>query len=68
MKQGEVSDLIPLGKSFTIFRLNNHVPAGVRKFDEVKDGLRKELQKDKEDRLRTGVDAKLRKNAKVEVL
>jgi parvulin-like peptidyl-prolyl isomerase len=68
MKQGEVSDLIPLGQDFTIFRLNNHVPAGKRKFDEVKDQLRKDLQKEKEDRLRIGVDARLRKNAKVEVL
>jgi peptidyl-prolyl cis-trans isomerase C len=68
MKQGEVSDLIPLGKTFTIFRLNNHVPAGRRKFDEVKDKLRTDMQKEKEDRLRTAVDAKLRKNAKVEEL
>jgi parvulin-like peptidyl-prolyl isomerase len=68
MKQGEVSDLIPLGKSFTILRLNNHVSAGTRKFDEVKDQLQKDLQREKEDRLRTGVDARLRKNAKVEEL
>jgi parvulin-like peptidyl-prolyl isomerase len=68
MKQGEVSDLIPLGKSFTILRLNNHVSAGTRKFDEVKDQLQKELQREKEDRLRTGVNARLRKNAKVEEL
>src|ERR1019366_2859151 len=68
MKPGEVSDLIPLGKTFTFFRLNDHVPAGKRKFDEVKDKLRTDLQKEKEDRLRTAVDAKLHKNAKVEEL
>ncbi len=68
MKPGEVSDLIPLGKTFTFFRLNDHVPAGKRKFDEVKDKLRTDLQKEKEDRLRTGLDAKLHKNAKVEEL
>ena len=50
MKPGEVSDLIPLGKTFTFFRLNDHVPAGKRKFDEVKDKLRTDLQKEKEDR------------------
>jgi parvulin-like peptidyl-prolyl isomerase len=68
MKPGEVSDLIQLDKTFTIFRLNGHVPAGTRKFDEVKEQLRKDLQKDKEDRLRSAVDARLRKNAKVEEL
>jgi peptidyl-prolyl cis-trans isomerase SurA len=68
MKPGEVSDLIPLAKTFTLFRLNGHVPAGKRKFDEVKDQLRKDLQKEKEDRLRIGVDANLHKNAKIEEL
>ena len=68
MKPAEVSDLIQLDNTFTFFRLNSHLPAGTRKFDEVKDELRKELQKDKEDGLRIGLDAKLRKNAKVEEL
>ena len=68
MKPGEVSDLIPLGKTFTLFRLNSHLPAGKRQFDEVKEQLRKDLQQEKEDRLRMGLDAKLRKNAKVEEL
>jgi len=68
MKPGEISDLIPLGNTFTFFRLNDHVPAGKRKFDEVKDKLRTDLQKEKVDRLRTGLDAKLHKNAKVEEL
>lgn len=68
MKPGEVSDLIQLDKTFTFFRLNGHLQAGKRKFDEVKDQLRKDLQKEKEDRLRTGLDAKLRKNAKIEEL
>jgi len=34
----------------------------------VKDQLRKDLQQEKEERLRMGLDAKLRKNAKVEEL
>jgi peptidyl-prolyl cis-trans isomerase C len=68
MKPGEVSDIIPLGKTFTIFRLNGHIPAGIKKFDEVKDQLRKEMQKDKEDRLRIALDTRLRNNAKVEEL
>jgi parvulin-like peptidyl-prolyl isomerase len=68
MKPGEVSDLIRLGTTFTLFRLNSHLPAGKRKFDEVKEQLVKDLQKEKEDRLRTELNAKLRKNAKVEEL
>jgi hypothetical protein len=68
MKPGEVSDLIQLDKTFTLFRLNGHLLAGIRRFDEVKGQLRKDLQKDKEDRLRIGLDAKLHKNAKIEEL
>jgi parvulin-like peptidyl-prolyl isomerase len=68
MKPGEVSDLIQLGKTFTCFRLTGHVPAGLRKFDDVKAQLSQDLQKEKEERLRTALDAKLHKNAKVEEL
>ena len=68
MKPGQVSDLIQLDNTYTLFRLNGHLPAGIRKFDEVEGQLRKDLQKEKEDRLRTALDAKLRKNAKVEEL
>ncbi|MGB9071277.1 MAG: peptidylprolyl isomerase [Terriglobales bacterium] len=68
MKPGQVSDLIQLDNTYTLFRLNGHLPAGTRKFDEVEGQLRKDLQKEKEDRLRTALDVKLRKNAKVEEL
>ena len=68
MKPGEVSPLIPLGNTFTLFRLNGHVPPGIRKFNEVKDQLRKDLQKEKEDHLRIALDTRLRHAAKVEVL
>jgi parvulin-like peptidyl-prolyl isomerase len=68
MKPGEVSNLIELDSAFTFFRLNSHVPAGTRTFNEAKDQLRKDLQKEKEDRLRIALDATLRKKAKVEEL
>jgi parvulin-like peptidyl-prolyl isomerase len=68
MKPGEVSDLIQLDNTFTVFRLNGHLQAGVRKFEAVKGQLRKDLQKEKEDGLRIALDTKLRKNAKVEEL
>ena len=68
MKPGQVSDLIQLDNTYTVFRLNGHLSAGIRKFEEVEGQLRKDLQKEKEDRLRTALDAKLRKNARVEEL
>ncbi len=68
MQPGQVSDLIQLDHTFTVFRLNSHLPAGARKFGEVQDQLRKELQKEKEDRVRIALDQRLRKNAKVEEL
>jgi len=68
MKPGDVSDLIQMGKIMTFFRLNAHIPAGKRKFEDVKDQLIKNLAQEKEDRLRTELDAKLHKSAKIEEL
>jgi parvulin-like peptidyl-prolyl isomerase len=68
MKPGDVSPIIPMGNTFTFFRLNEHVSAGIRNFDEVKGQLQKDLQKEKEDRLRMALDARLRHTGKVEVL
>jgi len=68
MQVGQVSDLIPVGQAFTIVRLNAHIPAGMQKFDAVKDSLRKQLQKNKTEQLRAALDKKLRKTAKVEEL
>lgn len=66
MKIGQVSELIPVGQNFTIVRLNAHIPAGMQKFDAVKDSLRKEMQKNKTEQLRAALDRKLRQTAKVE--
>ena len=60
------SDVVQLDQSFTIFRLNGHLPAGTRQFEQVKDQLRQQLQKEKEDRLRAALDVRLRKGARVE--
>ncbi|MGD0790690.1 MAG: peptidylprolyl isomerase [Terriglobales bacterium] len=68
MQIGQVSDLIPVGQNFTIVRLNAHIPAGMQKFDAVKDSLRKEMQKNKTEQLRVALDKKLRQTAKVEEL
>jgi parvulin-like peptidyl-prolyl isomerase len=68
MKIGQVSDLIQVGQAFTIVRLNAHIPAGMQKFETVKDSLRKEMQKNKTEQLRGALDKKLRQAAKVEEL
>jgi parvulin-like peptidyl-prolyl isomerase len=68
MKVGEVSDLLQFGSFYTFFRLNAHTPAGKVPFEAVKDRLRKDMEKDKYERLRAGLDKKLRESAKVEEL
>jgi peptidyl-prolyl cis-trans isomerase SurA len=68
MKPGQVSDLIQIEQAYTIVRLNAHAPAVKRSFEDVKGGLKTELQKEKYERLRVGLDQKLRAQAKVEIL
>jgi hypothetical protein len=69
MQAGQVSDLIHVGNSaYTVVRLNAHVPAGKRKFEEVRDSVRDYLKKQKAEELRSALDKRLRKNAKVEEL
>ena len=68
MKAGEVSDLIQLGAAYTLFRLNARFAAGVSPFEEVKAKLITDLQKQKNERLRKSLSARLRKTAKIEVL
>lgn len=68
MQPGQVSDLLQLGNFYTMFRLNAKQPAGKFTFQQVKDPLRQDLQKEKSERLRAGLDKKLRQNAKVQEL
>lgn len=68
MQPGQVSDLILVGNLFTIVRLNAHVAAGEVSFDSVKDRLRSDLQKSKYNELRSDLNRRLRKNAKIEEL
>ena len=68
MQPGQVSELLQLGSFYTFFRLNAHKPAGKFTFDEVKDKLRQNLGKQKYETLRSGLDKKLRQNAKVQEL
>ena len=68
MKPGQVSGLIQIEQAYTIVRLNTHTPAAKRSFDQVKSDLKTELQKQKYERLRSGLDRRLRAQAKVELL
>jgi len=68
MKPGQVSELIQLGNAYTMFRLNDHIPAGTRPFAEVKVQLMTDLRKEKNERLRADLNRRLRKTAKIEEL
>jgi len=65
LKPGQMSGLIQFDQIYTIVRLNAHIAPGIRKFDDVKDALRKELEKKKTEQLRSGLDKRLRANARV---
>ena len=68
LQTGQVSDLIQVDQVLTIVRLIAHNPGGMRKFEDVKDALMKQLQQSKTEQLRSALDKKLRATAKVEVL
>jgi len=68
LQPGQVSDLIPVEGSYTIVRLNAHNPSGMQKFAEVEEVLRAQMQGAKADKARHELDARLRKDAKVEEL
>jgi hypothetical protein len=68
MHPGEVSDLLQAEGVFTIVRLNAHYPSRLEKFGEAEAALRAQMQSTKAERLRRELDARLRKNAKIEEL
>jgi peptidyl-prolyl cis-trans isomerase SurA len=68
MKPGQVSELLQIEPAYTIVRLSSHNPAKKLNFDSVKAALRTDMQKAKYEKLRSGLDQKLRAAAKVEVL
>ncbi|SPE26435.1 conserved hypothetical protein [Acidobacteriia bacterium SbA2] len=68
MLPGQVSDLIEADGVLTIVRLNAHNPSRMQKFTEVQEELRTRMQSNKAEQLRHELDARLRKNAKIEEL
>ena len=68
MKDGQMSDLLQVGPNYLIFRMNKHLPAGKTPFEQVKDPLRKQLEKQKTDQVRAAFNKRLQQNAKIETL
>jgi peptidyl-prolyl cis-trans isomerase SurA len=69
MQPGQVSELIEFdANQYTILRLKEHISAGKRTFEQVEPSLREWLKKQKAEQLRHDLNARLRKNAKVEEL
>lgn len=68
MRDGQVSGVIQVEHFYTIVRRCAHILAGMKPFTEVKDSLRKQLEKKKTEQLRSSLDQKLRAKAKVEEL
>lgn len=68
LQAGQVSDLIRVDQAWCVVRLVKHFPPGMKSFAEVKDELRKQMERDKSQRLRAALDKKLRATAKVEEL
>ena len=68
MQPGQISDIVQVDQVYTIIRLNSHVPAGLRTFPEIKDSLREYLRRQNVERLRGGLNTRLRKTAKIEEL
>jgi len=68
MKPNEISELIRAENSWCIVRLNEKIAAHQATYDEVKAGLKREMEGSKADRLRQALNRQLRKGAKVEEL
>jgi peptidyl-prolyl cis-trans isomerase SurA len=68
MQPGQISGVIQAEGAFTIIRLNAHTAEYTQTFGEVSSVLRGQLRQRKTETLRHELDAKLRKNAKIEEL
>ncbi len=67
MQPGQVSGLIQIESAYTIVRLNTHTAAKKKSLEEVKANLKVDLQKEKYEKLRSGLAKQLRAKAKIEV-
>lgn len=68
LQPGQVTGILQVENVYTIVRLNQHILAGKRKFEDEKEQLRKQLEKTKTNQVRANLDKKLKQKAKIEVL
>lgn len=66
MQPGQISGIIQIERVFTIVRLNKHVPAGMKKFADVRGALRQQLQRNNVEQLRAALNRRLHKGARIE--
>ena len=67
IQPGQTTGLIQIESAYTIIRLNAHSAPKKKSLDEVKADLKVELQKNKYEKLRSGLDKQLRAKAKIQV-
>jgi len=68
MQPGQVSDIIETENSFCIARVNAREESKLISYEEVRARLKKDLEAEKADTLKKAMEARLRKNAKIEEL
>lgn len=68
LQSGQVTGIVQVENSYTIVRLNKHILAGKKKFEDEKEQLIKQLEKTKTNQVRANLDKKLKQKAKIEVL
>jgi parvulin-like peptidyl-prolyl isomerase len=68
LKVEGVSDPIAVGRAWVVVRLNAHSPAGKTPFAEAKAKIQSDLQKQKRVEIRSALNQKLHKDAKIEML
>lgn len=68
LKAGGVTGLIQIGNVYTILRLDEHSPAGHKKFDDVKAALKQQLEQKQRNELRAALGKQLRASAKIEMM
>jgi peptidyl-prolyl cis-trans isomerase C len=66
MKPGQVSDLIDTGDSLCIARVNEREETKLVPFTEVRSSLKSQLEVEKEQAVRSALEARLKRTAKVE--
>ena len=68
MKPGEVSDLLRMENSWCIVRVNAHNMPKEIPYDQIQTQLKKDLEAQRTEQLRSSLAAKLKKSAKIEVM